>query len=278
MAWSPRRRPKGASLRNDARSDLRSTTSLDHTRRERTARLLAEAHDESGSRKAALEDEVIRLNLGVAKDAARRYRGRGISLDDLEQVASLGLVKAVRAFDPTRAVDLLSFAVPTIRGELRRYFRDAGWVVRPPRSVQETQAKVAGAEAELVQSLGRTPGAPEIAAHLGVEPSLVHSSMAANGCFAPTSLDQPVGEGDEVLGGQLGGEDHGYDGAEARAVLREVVPELTERERLILGLRFFSGLTQAEIGERVGVTQMQVSRLLSGLLARLRERLGAKAA
>ena len=266
------------SLRKDARSLPRPTSSLDHTRRERTGRLLDQAHHLTGDERVALEDEVIRLNLGIARDAARRYRGRGIALDDLEQVASLGLVKAVRAFDPSRAKDLLSFAVPTIRGELRRYFRDAGWMIRPPRSVQETQAKVASAEAELVQSLGRAPTPPEIADHLGVASGLVESSMAANGCFAPTSLDLPVGEGEEALGGQLGGEDDGYSGAEARAALRAVVPELTERERLILGLRFFSGLTQAEIGERVGVTQMQVSRLLSGLLARLRERIGSRAA
>ena len=161
-------------------------------RRAETARLLMRARASSGAARTRYENEVVSLNLPVARDIARSYRGRGIADDDLDQVASLGLVKAVRAFDPTLGDDFLSFAVPTLRGELRRHFRDAGWTVRPPRSVQETQAAVVSAEAELSQRLGRQPAAVEIAAHLGLSLSLVCDALSADGCYAPVSLHRGV--------------------------------------------------------------------------------------
>jgi len=248
-------------------------------RRAETARLLEAASHAEPDERAALEDQVVRLNMTVASELARRYRGRGLALDDLEQVACLGLVKAVKGFDPEKANDFLSFAVPTIRGELRRHFRDCGWVVRPPRSVQELQARITSAEAELYQDLGRSPRPTEIARRLDVELDLVLDSLAANGCFTPTSLDATSGDDeDAALGHRLGREDPGFASAEARVTLRGVMRELTPRERLILELRFFRGCTQAEIGQRVGVTQMQVSRLLSGILARMRRQLGQDAA
>src|SRR6478609_2662584 len=136
------------------------------TRRTETARILEEAsRAESPERRKALHDEVIRLNMQVAGEIARRYHGRGIPGDDLDQVANLGLVKAVQGFDPSHGSDFLSFAVPTIRGEIRRYFRDFGWTIRPPRSVQELQTKITAAEGELFQSLGRSPRPSEIARH-----------------------------------------------------------------------------------------------------------------
>lgn len=247
-------------------------------RRTETARLLAELHgDESLSEtvRAGLLDEIVRLNMGVASDIARRYHGRGIAGEDLDQVAYLGLVKAVRGFDPGQGSDFLSFAVPTMRGEIRRYFRDFGWTIRPPRSVQELQPKIVAAEAELFQSLGRSPRPSELAEHLEVDLEQVLDALSANGCFAPVSLDAPSADGDSGAVDRLGGLDAAFNSAEARAALQPLMRTLTARERRILEMRFFGGCTQAEIGAEVGVTQMQVSRLLNRLLERLRRRLEA---
>lgn len=242
-------------------------------RRGETARLLAEAHEAPEDERLRLQDAAITLNMTVALDVARRYFDRGIPAADLEQVAYLGLTKAARGFDPTQGHDFLSFAVPTIRGELRRHFRDVGWTVRPPRRVQELQPRITRAEAELSQRLGRSPRPSELAAHLEVQVEDVQEALAANGCFSPTSLDAPVGEGEQGPGDRLGGPDEAFEGAEARLALRPLLRGLTDRERLILELRFCQGLTQREIGEQVGVTQMQISRVLTRVLARMRERM-----
>lgn len=243
-------------------------------RREQTGALLECARLAEGDERDDLLGQVVELNLGVASDVAKRYRGRGIPDEDLEQVAHLALVKAVRAFDPVKANDLLTFAVPTIRGELRRHFRDQGWVVRPPRSIQELQASVTAAEAELCQSLGRQPRAEEVAAELGVDAEQVAEAQSANGCFAPSSLDDTGRDGsDGAILDRLGAEDDGFSNAEARAMLGPLLKDLSEREQRILELRFWRGWTQAEIGADIGVTQMQVSRLLQRTLTRLRSRL-----
>jgi RNA polymerase sigma-B factor len=247
-------------------------------RRAETARLLEEAQSASDEARPGIEEEIIRLNMGVAGEIARRYHGRGIASDDLDQVAYLGLVKAVRGFDPSHGSDFLSFAVPTMRGEIRRYFRDFGWTIRPPRSVQELQSKITVAEGELYQALGRSPRPSELADHLGVELDLVVDSLAANGCFSPMSLDAPSPDGESGPVDRLGGLDAAFGSAEARIALAPLLEDLTPRERRILEMRFFGGATQAEIGAEVGVTQMQVSRLLARLLTRLRKRLEADAA
>ena len=248
------------------------------TRRERmqtTEELLAEMSQAAGEARSDLENQVIRLNMRVAREVARRYEGRGLAADDLRQVAYLGLVKAVRNYDPEKATDFHSFAVPTIRGELRRWFRDAGWTVRPPRSIQELQGKIASAQDELVQSLGRSPRPTEIAAHLGEDVERVIDALSANGCFAPSSLDSPGVVADSgSLGERLGAPEAGYASVEARVALRPLMRELSRRERRILEMRFYQGATQAEIGAEIGVTQMQVSRLLSSLFERLRDRMG----
>jgi RNA polymerase sigma-B factor len=244
-------------------------------RRTETARLLEEAQTASPERRSMLEDEAIRLNMGVATEIARRYHGRGIAGDDLDQVAYLGLVKAVRGFDPSHGSDFLSFAVPTMRGEIRRYFRDFGWTIRPPRSVQELQSKITAAEGELYQALGRSPRPTELAEHLGVDLELVVDSLAANGCFAPMSLDAPAADGESGPVDRLGGLDGAFNSAEARVALQPLLRKLSPRERKIIEMRFFGGCTQAEIGAEVGVTQMQVSRLLARLLVRLRQQLEA---
>lgn len=262
----------------DQDSDHRGPESTEGDRKSETARLLGEAAAAEGEQRAALEEEVVRLNMQVATEIARRYHGRGVPGEDLDQVACLGLVKAVKAFDPSHGSDFLSFAVPTVRGEIRRYFRDFGWTVRPPRSVQELQARLVSAEAELFQRLGRSPRPSELAEHLGVELDLVLDSLAANGCFTPDSLDAPVGPGEANPADRFGGADPAFSRAEARVALAPLLRGLTPRERRILEMRFCRGLTQAEIGADIGVTQMQVSRLLARLLTRLRRRMETDAA
>ncbi len=247
-------------------------------RRSETVRLFAAAQVAAPAERDTLHEQIIRLNMPVARDVARRYRGRGIATDDLEQVAYLGLVKAVRGFEPDRGRDFLSYAVPTVRGELRRHFRDHGWAVRPPRSVQELQPRITAAEADLSQELGRSPRPSEVAARLGVELDRVLDSLAAHGCFAPASLDGSDLDDDEGPGHRLGDDDPGFARAEARVALRPLLKGLPSRDRLILEMRFVRGCTQAEIGREVGVTQMQVSRLLSGLLATLRQQIDVDAA
>jgi RNA polymerase sigma-B factor len=183
-------------------------------------------------------------------------------------------VKAARGYDPERATDFLSYAVPTIRGEVRRYFRDHGWTVRPPRTVQQAQARITGVESDLCQELGRAPRPSEIAERLDLDLNLVVEALAANGCFAPTSLDAtPVGA-ENAIGERLGEDDPCFDSAEARVALKPLLAHLDRRERVMLEMRFFRGATQSEIGEVLGITQMQVSRLLSALLARLRDEIG----
>lgn len=246
----------------------------DARRRIETARLLSRARASQGEARTRYENEVVRINMVVAGEVARRYHGRGIAAEDLDQVAYLGLIKAVRGFDPTLGDAFLSYAVPTLRGEIRRYFRDAGWTVRPPRSVQEVQARVTAAEADLYQRLGRAPRASEIAVHLDVPLSLVVDSLHANGCFSPVSLDVLETE-EDAHPDRLGDLDPAFASTEARLALRPLMGSLTERERRILELRYFENRTQAEIGEDVGVTQEQVSRLLTSILLKLRRSLAA---
>lgn len=218
---------------------------------------------------------LIETNAGVAKSIASRYRNRGIDLDDLEQVALLGLTKAAQRFDPDAGHDFLSYAVPTIRGELRRHFRDAGWMVRPPRRVQDLQARISRAQNDLESRLGHSPRPTEVAAHLEVCLEDVVEALTADGCFTPTSLDGPVGDGSASLGDLLGFDDRAFVAAEARIVLEPIVQQLSQRDRRILHLRFVEERTQQEIAEETGLTQAQVSRVLTRILANLRADLTA---
>jgi RNA polymerase sigma-B factor len=245
------------------------------SRRDATQALLDAMATASVDERRVLEDRLVEVNLQIALDVARRYRSRGVSLEDLEQVASLGLVKAARGYDPERATDFLSYAVPTIRGEVRRYFRDHGWTVRPPRTVQQAQARITAVESDLCQELGRAPRPSEIAERLDLDLDLVVEALAANGCFSPTSLDATTAGVENGIGERLGEDDPAFDSAEARLALQPLLAHLDRRERIILEMRFFKGATQSEIGEVLGITQMQVSRLLSALLARLRDEMGS---
>jgi RNA polymerase sigma-B factor len=229
--------------------------------------------DDAAERERMVEELVV-LNLAIAHAIAVRYRGRGPSFDDLEQVARLGLVKAAQGFDPDRNDDFLAYAVPTIRGEVRKYFRDHGWMVRPPRRVQEMQSQITRAAHDLTQALGRSPRPSEVAHELGVPPEDVQEALSAEGCFSPSSLDRPVarpdGDGTAVLGDLLVAEDRDQDAAEARLILAPAVRRLCERDRRIIRLRFFDGCTQEEIARDIGVTQMHVSRLITRILEDLR--------
>ena len=214
--------------------------------------------------------ELIEAHLTFARSMAARYRNRGIDLDDLEQVALVGLTKAAQRFDVGVGDDFLAYAAPTIRGELRRHFRDSGWMIRVPRRVQEMQARIAAAEPYLLASLGRSPRPTEVAAHLGADLDEVTEALAADGCFRPTSLETRTGEGTETIASLLGWHDPGLASVEARLVLDTAVGSLSERERRILHWRFVDERTQAEIAELVGLTQAQVSRILARVLRHLR--------
>jgi RNA polymerase sigma-B factor len=262
---------------------LPSATEPDHTtdrlgRSELTRDLVARLADcQDDATRHALTNELAAANMPVADSVVSRYRSRGIATEDLQQVAYLALTKAARRFDPSAGHDFLSFCVPTIRGEVRRYFRDKGWMVRPPRRIQELQQRLTQARNDLTTALGRPPTPDELAGHLGEQPADVREAMDSHGCFTPTSLDRPVGSDEQgaSLGELIGDEDDVQSAAEARVALAPVVRRLSTRDRHILELRFFEGLTQREIAEDIGVTQMQVSRLLSRIFRDIREDLGS---
>jgi RNA polymerase sigma-B factor len=252
-------------------------------RRGRTRELFTAMPDLDQADAAAAVQEIVRLNMTVADRVAARFARRGIPEDDLRQVAYVALVRAAQKYDAALAgSDFLSYAVPTMRGEVRKYFRDHGWMVRPTRRVQEVQARATAVREALTAELSRTPSVAEVAARIDEPVESVIEAMAADGCFAPTSLDTPVGgEGDEnqtTLGAALGADDLGMEAAEARASLQPVLRGLPERDRLIIGLRYYDGLTQREIADRIGVTQMQVSRLLARILRQLRATMDPAAA
>ncbi|MGA9747545.1 MAG: sigma-70 family RNA polymerase sigma factor [Nocardioides sp.] len=242
-----------------------------------STRLLTQAASESDPlERKRLQDEVVVMHMGLARAIATRYRGRGIAEEDLTQAASMALLKAARNFDPARGVEFLSYAVVTMKGEVKRQFRDFGWMVRPPRPIQKMQADMARAQGELIQTLGRSPREGEVADHLGVTEDEVVEALSADGCFSPTSLDLPLGEhGSSSLGDTLVREDTDLDEAEARVMLMPAVRALPELEREVLYLRFFKQLSQSQIAAQVGVTQMQVSRILARVLVKLRGELEA---
>jgi len=239
-------------------------------RERRTAELIAEAAACLGEERQVLLDQVILLNIPVAHALAARYRNRGQPPEELEQVACLALTKAVRAYDPARGDDLLVFAVPSILGELKRYFRDATWTVRPPRRIQELRPQLNEAEAELTQRLGRPPRPSEIAEAVGCSTDDVLEAIECATCASPDSLQEtPPGEGFAWID-RLPTEELGFHRAEAVAVLGPACRRLKGRDRQILQLRFYEQQTQQQIAEELGVTQVQVSRLLQRILTDLR--------
>jgi RNA polymerase sigma-B factor len=223
------------------------------------------------TRDPAIRGQLVAAHLGLAEYLARRFANRGEALDDLVQVASLGLIKAVDRFDPSRGVEFSTYATHTIVGELKRYFRDKGWAVRAPRRMQELYLRLGKMVATLGQELGRSPTIPELANELSVSEEEVLEALEAGQAYRSASLDAPAGsEEGETLGQRLGNEDPSLEDAERRAMLSPLLAKLAPRERLIVQLRFFEGLTQSEIAERLGISQMHVSRLLVRSVAELR--------
>jgi RNA polymerase sigma-B factor len=247
------------------------------TRELLSARALATDDEE----RRQLLEEVVELNLEIARGIARRFRGRGVEAEELEQVACLGLMKAATSFRLETGVPFIGYAVPTIRGEVKRFFRDCSWTVRIPRRLQELQGKIAGALPLLGQELGREPTIEEIAERLGVDRGEVHEADAARGCFNVLSLDKPVMHGDSELmlvDSIADEEDPHLRRIETIDQLDPLIGDLAPRDRRILELSFVENWKQADIGKELGISQMQVSRLLSRILADLRKRLEPAAA
>ncbi len=223
------------------------------------------------SRDRGIRDELITAHMGLAEYLARRFTNRGEPLDDLVQVAALGLLKAVDRFDPSRGLEFSTYATPTIVGELKRHFRDKGWAVRVPRRVQELHLRLGSVVSILSQELGRSPTIGEIAQSAGVSEEEVLEAIEAGHAYRFTSLDAPSGSDDESsLSAEIGADDPALLGSEHRVTLSPLIAQFPPRERTILHLRFFEGLTQSEIAARLGISQMHVSRLLARALAQLR--------
>lgn len=220
-----------------------------------------------------LLDEVVELNLQVAQAIARRYRNRGVPVEDLEQVASLALVRAARRFDLRQDRDFLSYAVPTMTGEVKRYFRDLGWTIRPPRRIQEVQS-MALAVRDSRPELGRSQSVDEVAAEIGVAASEVAEALGAEQCYQPLSLDNFLdaepGTGQPTAQPFITHDTAEVDAIEARLVLAPGLRSLASSDRALLRLRYVEGLTQGQIAKQMGISQMTVSRRLTAVIDRLR--------
>jgi len=224
-------------------------------------------------RDPALRDALVERFMPLAEQLARRYRRGAEPIDDLLQVASIGLINAIERFDPEHGTAFSSFAVPTIVGELKRYFRDAGWAVRVPRDLQELALKVDRAATQLTTELGRSPTPTEIGARVGASVESVLEGLDAAGAAQARSLDESRGGDEEAapaLADRLGVEELGYERAEDVATVEHLMRALTRQQREVLRLRFHEDLTQSEIGARMGISQMHASRLIRQALGRLR--------
>jgi RNA polymerase sigma-B factor len=243
----------------------------DRAARAREDRRLLERYHREGDISA--REALVERFLPLARQLARRYQRGGEQLDDLVQVASLGLLKAIDRFDPARETAFSSFAVPTILGELKRHFRDKGWSVRVPRDLQELAVRVDRVSDELGRELGRAPTPAEIAERTGTTTEQVLEAREAAGAYRAVSLDRPRDDDEDEgdgMAASVGLEDPGFGVAEDAATVERLMRVLTEREREVLRLRFAEDLTQSEIGDRVGVSQMHVSRIIRQAIGRLR--------
>ena len=228
-------------------------------------------------RSPIVREELVDRFMPLARRLAARYAGGAEPFDDLVQVASVGLVKAIDRFDPERGTAFSTFAVPTILGELKRHFRDRGWSVHVPRDVQERILKVERAMAELPSKLGHTPTVHEIGQRIEATDEEVLEAMHASQGHHAVSLDatSTTGDGDEPapLRDRIGSEDLAFDTVEYGEAIGPVLKEISERDRTVLHLRFVEDMTQSEIAERVGVSQMHVSRILRATIEKLRQRI-----
>jgi RNA polymerase sigma-B factor len=255
--------------------DLRTT-------RERSMELFAEFTLDATrpGRRRECRDALVHLHLPLVDHCARRFRNRGEPFDDLVQVGTIGLLKSIDRFDPDRGVEFSTYATPTIIGEIKRYFRDKGWAIRVPRRLQEMRMMIGTATSELSQSLGRSPTPREIAEQIGVSVEEVMEGLESSNAYSTLSLD--AGSDSEEGGGTsildaIGEDDAALEHVEIRESIKPLLEQLPPREKQILMLRFFRGMTQSQIAAEIGVSQMHVSRLLTRTLEQLRESLNGKA-
>ncbi|MFF7209977.1 RNA polymerase sigma factor SigF [Streptomyces sp. NPDC008238] len=248
-----------------------------------------ESHDRAGARalfvelsklppgspeRAELRNRLVRMHLPLVEHLARRFRNRGEPLDDLTQVATIGLIKSVDRFDVERGVEFSTYATPTVVGEIKRHFRDKGWAVRVPRRLQELRLALTTATGELSQQHGRAPTVHELAEHLKITEEEVLEGLESANAYSTLSLDVPDTDDESpAVADTLGAEDDALEGVEYRESLKPLLEQLPPREKKILLLRFFGNMTQSQIAQEVGISQMHVSRLLARTLAQLRDKL-----
>jgi RNA polymerase sigma-B factor len=271
----------GGTMSEHERHDERDAQSARGTRHD--------PHDRSGARAmfvelrtlkegsaeyAELRNRLVRMHLPLVEHLARRFRNRGEPLDDLTQVATIGLIKSVDRFDPERGVEFSTYATPTVVGEIKRHFRDKGWAVRVPRRLQELRLALTTATAELSQQHGRSPTVHELAEKLAISEEEVLEGLESANAYSTLSLDVPDTDDESpAVADTLGAEDEALEGVEYRESLKPLLEDLPPREKRILLLRFFGNMTQSQIAQEVGISQMHVSRLLARTLAQLREKL-----
>ena len=231
---------------------------------------------EEDDERTRLREQLVDQYIGLVEFLARRFRNRGEPLEDLVQVGTIGLLKAIERFDLDREVEFSTYATPTVVGELKRHFRDKGWAVRVPRRLQELHLELTKIVSKLGQDLGRSPTVPEIAKEAAITEEQVLEGLEIAQAYNFTSLDAPIDSDDSdstSFADQMGQEDEQLETLEYRASLAPEMAKLPERERRILYLRFYKGMTQSEIADRLGISQMHVSRLLNRTLVRLRHAL-----
>ncbi len=235
--------------------------------------MLARFRELRASGRRDLRNELIEEHRWIAVNAARRFSDRGEPLDDLVQVAMLGVLKAVERFDPELGVAFASYATPTVVGELRRHFRDATWALRVPRRVKDLRTELNGATEHLTGQLGRPPTPSELAAHLHVDVDAVLEALEAGGAYRPSALGPSDDDEGSPEGQAVRADDERLEGTVDRLLVRDLLTALPPRERRIVELRFFEGLSQTQIADEVGLSQVHVSRLLRSSLAMLQRRL-----
>jgi RNA polymerase sigma-B factor len=245
--------------------------------RARSAELFAVLHDDgvSEARRSGARDDLVHLHLPLVEHLTRRFLNRGEPYDDLLQVGTIGLIKAIDRFDSDRGVEFSTYATPTIVGEIKRHFRDKSWAIRVPRRLQELRAAISSATAELTQELGRSPTVAEIARKVEVTEEEVIEGLESANAYTTLSLDASDSAEDSALTmlDTMGEDDEALEHVENRESIKPLLEQLEPREKHILTLRFFRGMTQSQIAAEIGVSQMHVSRLLNKTLTSLRERL-----
>ena len=251
---------------------------MDHVRA-RSAELFSVMRDadNSDAERSGARDQLVRLHLSLVEHCARRFRNRGEPFEDLVQVGTIGLIKAVDRFETDRGVEFSTYATPTVIGEIKRHFRDKGWAIRVPRRLQELRMQIGGATGELTQKLGRSPTPRELAEAIGCTVEEVMEGIESSHAYATLSLDasDDSDDGPPAMLASLGVEDANIEHVEIRESIKPLLEGLGEREKRILLLRFFKNMTQSQIAEEIGVSQMHVSRLLTRTLAQLRTSLEA---